>query len=299
MKVLVSGASGLIGSAVVAELTISGHDVFTLGRKPPSPELKGFQWNVENKSGDLSDIDSLDAVIHLAGQSIASKRWSPEEKSRIVSSRIEGTKFLIELLKNANLHPSIFIGGSASGVYGDRGKEELGENSPPGSGFLADLVQKWEFETSKAQDTAQRIAIIRTGVVLSTYGGALARQLPMFRYGLGSALGTGSQFMSWIHLEDEVRAILYILENEKLSGPINLVSPNPTSNLEFSKTMAKVLQRPMFLKAPAKMLELALGKEFADELLLFSQRIIPNKLEDAGFEFHFPLLEGALLDLLR
>ncbi|MDA8081602.1 MAG: TIGR01777 family oxidoreductase [Actinomycetota bacterium] len=298
MKVLVSGASGFIGSALVAELTLAGHEVYTLGRSS-SDDPKKLSWNIESRTGSLKSIDSLDGVIHLSGESIASKRWTPIQKQKIINSRLEGTDFLIHLLSEANLKPEVFVAGSAVGVYGDRGDEILDESSTPGNGFLSSLTLDWEQRARGAESVASRIALVRTGLVLSNYGGALAKQLPLFKYGLGTILGNGGQYLSWIHLEDEVRAIIHTLTNPEISGPVNLVSPNPVTNREFAKTLAAVLQRPLFLNAPAFVLELALGKEFADEMLLVSQRVTPTALKEAGFEFLFPNLEDALSDLLR
>ena len=298
MKVLVSGASGFIGSALVAELTLAGHEVYTLGRSS-SDDPKKLSWNIENRAGSLKSIDSLDGVIHLSGESIASKRWTPIQKQKIVDSRLEGTDFLIYLLNEANLKPEVFVAGSAVGVYGDRGDEILDESSTPGNGFLSSLTLDWEQRARSAESVASRIALVRTGLVLSNYGGALAKQLPLFKYGLGTVLGNGRQYLSWIHLEDEVRAIILALTNPEISGPVNLVSPNPVTNREFAKTLAKVLQRPLLFNAPAFVLELALGKEFADEMLLVSQRVTPTALKEVGFEFLFPNLEDALSDLLR
>lgn len=298
MRVLVTGASGLIGSAIVAELTLGGHEVYTLGRRRTS-DPKNLVWDLDNNLGDLGTIETLDAVIHLSGESIGNKRWTDSQKSKIWDSRVKGTALLVDLLTKANLNPDVFIGASATGFYGDRGTEELTESSHVGSGFLAALVQRWEEETNKATSIAKRVVLVRSGIVQSSYGGALAKQLPLFRFGLGAALGSGKQYLSWIHLEDEVAAILFALTSDAISGPINLVSPNPITNLEYSKIISKVLHRPMILKIPAKVLELALGKEFAREMLLASQRVFPNVLQEAGFEFRFPTLENALRDLLR
>ncbi len=298
MKVLISGASGLIGSAMKADLLLNGHEVYSLSRKD-SHDPKSIKWNVTAKSGTLHGIESLDAVIHLSGESIGARRWSPHQKKLIISSRLESTRFLIDLLDKSKLNPEVFVVASAIGIYGDRGSELLEETSSPGNGFLSSLVSDWEYEASHANRVARRIAYLRTGIVLSTYGGALSKQLPLFRLGLGAVLGNGGQYLSWIHLQDEVRAINAVLSNPKISGPVNLVSPNPVTNLEFSRTLARVLRRPLLLKAPGFVLELALGKEFADEMLLTSQRVMPSALLGAGFEFKFPELNAALTDSLR
>ncbi len=298
MKILVSGASGLIGSAVVAELALGGHDVYTLGRNL-NKDPKALPWDIEARTGSLKSIESLQGVIHLSGESIGNKRWTNQQKKNIVASRLEGTHFLIDLLAEADLKPEVFIAASAIGIYGNRNDETLDESSEPGNGFLASLVLDWEQEARQAQSIATRVVFARTGVVLSTYGGMLAKQLTLFKYGLGAVLGSGKQYLSWIHLEDEVRAIVASLTNPNISGAVNLVSPNPVTNLDFSKTLARVLHRPLFFKVPALALELTLGKEFADEMLFASQRVAPTVLEKAGFEFRFPDLENALSDLLR
>ena len=298
MRVLVSGASGLIGSSVTAELIQDGHEVYTLGRSA-SADPKRLSWNIEDHTGSLNNLGSLDAVIHLAGEPIGNKRWTPKQRGRIIDSRLAGTDFLITLLREAGLKPEVFICASAIGFYGDRGDETLDESSPPGNGFLASLVMDWEYHAQGATAVANRIVNLRTGVVLSAYEGALAKQLPLFKYGLGATFGNGSQYISWIHLEDAVRAIILALSDSTISGPVNLVAPVPVTNLLFSKTVAKVLRKPLFLKVPGLILELAFGEEFADEMLLVSQRVIPTGLQTAGFEFRFPELEPALVDLLR
>lgn len=297
MKILVSGASGLIGSAVVAELALGGHEVYTLGRSATDP--KGLSWNVEARTGSLKSIESLHGVIHLSGESIGNKRWTDQQKKKIVGSRLDGTRLLIDLLTAADLKPEVFVSASAIGIYGSRNDETLDESSDPGNGFLASLVLDWEQEARRAESVATRVVFARTGVVLSTYGGMLAKQLPLFKYGLGAVIGSGRQYLSWIHLDDEVRAIVAALTNPSISGAVNLVSPNPVTNLVFSRTLARVLRRPLLFKVPAVALELALGKEFADEMLFASQRVAPTVLQKAGFEFKFPDLENALSDLLR
>ncbi|MDA8272035.1 MAG: TIGR01777 family oxidoreductase [Actinomycetota bacterium] len=298
MKILVSGASGLIGSAVVAELALGGHDVYTLGRNN-SKDPKALNWDIEARTGSLKSIDGLQGVVHLSGESIGNKRWTYQQKKKIVASRLEGTQFLIDLLADADLKPEVLVAASAIGIYGSRNDETLDESSEAGNGFLASLVLDWEQEARRAQSIATRVVFARTGVVLSTYGGMLAKQLTLFKYGLGAVLGSGKQYLSWIHLEDEVRAIVASLTNPSISGAVNLVSPNPVTNLDFSKTLARVLHRPLLFKVPAVALELALGKEFADEMLFASQRVAPTVLQKAGFEFKFPDLENALSDLLR
>lgn len=298
MKVLVSGASGLIGASVVAELTFGGHEVYSLGRSTSS-DPRTVKWDPDNRIGTLKAISSLDAVVHLSGESLANKRWTRQQKKKIVDSRLIGTDLLIEMVKEADLKPETFISASAIGIYGNRNSETLTETSPPGSGFLASLVADWEQRAERAKVIAKRVVFLRTGIVLSNYGGALAKQLPLFKYGLGASMGRGNQYMSWIHLEDEVRAIIFALTNTDISGPVNLVSPDPVTNLEFSKKVATALGKPLLFKAPALILELALGKEFAEEMLLSSQRVTPTILQNAGFEYQFGDLENALSDLLR
>ncbi len=309
MRVLVSGSTGLIGRALCAKLEASGmHEIVRLlrpGSKPvlPSAGDAGSTVRWEPASGWLDGAalraaGPFDAVVNLAGESIASGRWSPERKERIRSSRIASTRLLVSSVAETDEPPQIFLSASAIGYYGDRGAEELTEDSGPGKGFLAEVCVAWEAEASRATDTGARVAMLRTGIVLSKDGGALAKQLPMFRMGLGGKLGSGHQYMSWITLGDEVAAIEHVLGDPGLSGAVNLVAPGAVTNAELTNMLAKAVSRPAVLKVPAFALAAVLGGEAASELLLASQKVKPARLVSAGFSFEYPELPAALAAML-
>ncbi|HEX9547770.1 MAG TPA: TIGR01777 family oxidoreductase [Acidimicrobiales bacterium] len=285
MKVAVTGSHGLIGSALVASLEADGHEVVRVVRGP----------------GDVLDVGGLggvEAVVHLAGEGIAERRWTPAQKEKIRHSRIMGTDLLARRLAELTPRPAVLVSGSAVGYYGDRSDTELDESSAAGTGFLADLCREWEAATAPAADAGIRVARIRTGIVQSPNGGALKRQLPLFKFGLGGRLGPGRQYQSWIAIDDEVSAIRHVLNTDDLSGPVNLTAPNAVTNAEFTATLASVLRRPALLPVPRFGLALVLGRELVDEALLFSQRVMPRRLEQSGYQFHYPSLEGALRALL-
>jgi len=233
----------------------------------------------------------------LAGEAIAAGRWTPQRKKRISDSRVLGTRNLVEGFLRCGSFPGVLISSSAVGFYGDRGDEELGEDSPPGIGFLPDLSVKWEQESTQISSLGSRIVLLRTGVVLSTKGGALCKMLLPFRLGMGGRLGDGRQFMSWIHLSDQVDLIVFAIKNTSIEGPLNATAPNPVRNLEFTRQLGKTLHRPTWFRVPGFALRLALG-EMADALLLEGQRVMPRKAINAGFQFRFPELPEALEDLL-
>ncbi len=295
MKVLVSGSSGLIGSALVPALRQAGHQVVRLVRRRPEPPDEFF-WLPDAGQLDRSALEGVDAVIHLAGETIG-KRWTSSVKERIRTSRIEGARLLTEAMREMGTPPRVFVSASAVGYYGDRGSEILDENEAPGRGFLAEVCKDWEAATRPAAERGVRVVNTRTGIVLSGRGGALKAMLPLFQLGLGGVLGDGRQYMSWIAIDDAVRGYLHLLEDSGLSGPVNLTSPNPVTNAEFTQTLAKVLGRPAFLRVPAQVLALPLG-EMAQETLLASQRAIPRRLLERGFQFQYPELEGALRHVL-
>ncbi len=285
MKVAVTGSHGLIGSALVASLEADGHEVVRVVRGP----------------GDVLDVGGLggvEAVVHLAGEGIAERRWTPAQKEKIRHSRIMGTDLLARRLAELTPRPAVLVSGSAVGYYGNGGDDKLDEESPNGSGFLAELVRDWEAATAPASDAGIRVACIRTGIVQSPKGGALKRQLPLFKFGLGGRLGPGRQYQSWIAIDDEVSAIRHVLNTDDLSGPVNLTAPNAVTNAEFTATLASVLRRPALLPVPRFGLALVLGRELVDEALLFSQRVMPRRLEQSGYQFHYPSLEGAFRALL-
>ena len=291
MKILVSGSSGLIGSALVPLLSARGHSITRLVRMDPQPGQ--IHWDPERGTIEAARLEGFDAVVHLAGQNIAAGRWTPEQKARIRVSRAKGTRILAEALAALPAPPQVLICASAIGYYGNRGDEVLQEESPAGSGFLPEVCQAWEAAAAPARKMGIRVINLRTGVVLSAAGGALAKMLPAFKMGIGGVVGNGRQYMSWIALNDVVGAIVHALSNPALDGPVNAVAPHPLTNREFTVTLGRVLSRPTLFPLPAFAVRLAFG-EMADELLLASQRVEPAKLASSGYKFQFPELEGAL-----
>jgi uncharacterized protein (TIGR01777 family) len=296
MKIAVTGSTGLVGSALVALLESSGHEVLRLVRAAPEGRHQVL-WDFAARKMDLAALEGTDAVVHLAGESIASGRWTPEKKERIRRSRVEGTRFLGESLASLSAPPGVLVSASAVGYYGNRGDDVLREDSPPGSGFLAEVCRAWEAATAPAAARGIRVAILRLGFVLSKAGGGLAKMLPAFRMGAGGRVGSGRQFVSWIGLEDLLGAIVHALGAESLSGPINAVSPRPVRNSEFAAALGRVLSRPALVPLPA-FLARALFGEMAEELLLSSMRVEPRRLLDSGFSFKDPEIEGALRRVL-
>ena len=290
MRVVVSGGTGLIGSALGASLAARGDDVTVLSRGAARAGV--VHWDPERGDFDPGVVDGVDAVVNLAGTSIGERRWSDEVKASLRESRVRATSLLAEAIAAADAPPAVFVAGSAVGFYGDRGDDPLDESSAAGSGFLAGLVREWEAATTPAASVA-RVAIARTGVVLSASGGALARQLLPFRLGLGGRVGSGQQWLPWISLRDQVRALEFLLDSN-LAGAVNLVAPEPVRQIEFARTLAKVLHRPAFAPTPLVALRALLGRELVEELLLSSQRVLPARLAEAGFEFVDPTLMGAL-----
>lgn len=295
MKVLVSGAGGLIGAALVAALHTQGNEVHCLKRG--NTDGDAISWDPEAGQLNAERLEGLDAVVHLAGENIASGRWTPARKQRILASRVQGTQLLSQTLARLAHPPQVLVCASAVGYYGDRGAEELGEDSPPGEGFLSEVCRAWEEAVDPAREAGIRTAHLRFGMVLSARGGALARMLLPFRLGLGGRLGSGEQYLSWISIDDAVRALGHLLEHQDLSGPFNAVSPHPCTNAEFTRTLGQVLHRPTLIPAPAWGLRLVLG-EMAEELLLASTRAVPQRLLESGFRFAHPDLEDALRHLL-
>ncbi|GIW80787.1 MAG: hypothetical protein KatS3mg105_2594 [Gemmatales bacterium] len=296
MKILVSGATGLVGSVLVPLLESKGHGIVALTRGQAEPG-KRIHWDPEHGTLDATSLEGFEAVVHLAGENIAAGRWNEERKARIRDSRIKGTKLLCDKLVELSEPPKVLVSASAIGYYGSRGSEVLTEESQRGTGFLADVCADWEQATQGASDKGIRVVNARIGVVLSAAGGALAKMLLPFKLGLGGVVGNGQQYMSWIAIDDLAAAILHLLHTENLSGPVNLVAPHPVTNYEFTKTLGRVLGRPTILPMPAFAARLAFG-EMADELLLSSTRVEPKKLVGSGFLFRFPNLEGALRHLL-
>ena len=282
MKILLSGSSGLIGSALKSSLINEGHEVLPLSRD--------FNQSI--------DFTNVDVVIHLAGENIAQGRWTKEKKAEIKNSRINNTRLLSEQIAASNHKPSLFISSSATGFYGDRLDSILDEKSSSGSGFLPEVCVEWEQSTQPAEQAGVRTVHIRTGIVLSKKGGALKKMLPPFQMGGGGILGSGNQYMSWISLEDEIRAISFIIHNSNIVGPVNLTAPNPVNNKEFTKVLGKVLKRPTIVPLPGFAAKLIFG-EMADAILLTGNRVLPNKLIESGFKFNHETLEIALKNVLH
>ena len=298
MRIAVTGSSGLIGTALCAKLLKEECSVLRLVRSNPLDEKSARLWNPSAGVLKAEDLESLDAVIHLAGRNIAAGRWSKKEKERIYNSRIQSTVLLRDALLKLKNPPSLLISASAVGYYGDRGSELVAEDTAPGDDFLANVCKDWEAAAGGLEEKGIRLAILRAGVVLSTDGGALKKMLLPFKLGLGGAIGSGEQYMSWISLRDAVEAIWYIIKDSRLCGPINLCAPNPVTNREFTKTLGGVLGRPTLLPVPALIARLALG-EMADALLLTSIRAEPKQLASAGYTFQHNTLKEALCSLLK
>lgn len=289
-RIAITGASGLIGSALVGKLKSDGYTVQRLVRRPTVSSEEIF-WNPVTQEIDLVALEGVDAVIHLAGAGVGDKRWTKKYKSEILNSRLLGTTTIANAV--AQVKPKVFISSSAIGWYGETGNRAVTEIDRGGDDFLAAVCREWEAAADLAGDV--RTVKIRTGLVLEPTGGALGRMLPLFRFGLGGKLGSGKQWWSWITLHDHLRAIEFILENGQISGPVNLTSPNPVTNQEFTSALARALRRPALFPAPAFALKLALGG-FSTEIL-GSKKVLPNALTEAGFNFEFPHI-GPALDAL-
>ena len=298
LRILVSGTSGLVGSALVPFLTAGGHRVIRLVRGQPRPEADEVQWDTARGVPDLPRIEGMDVVVHLAGENIAAGRWTPERKARIRESRVRGTKTLSEALAQLVLPPKVFISASAVGYYGDRSDEVVHEESPPGQNFLAEVCTAWEGVTEAAERKGIRVVHLRIGLVLSGKGGALAKMLVPFRLGGGGSLGSGKQYMSWVSLDDMVGIIHHVLMSETITGAANAVTPHPVTNSEFTKTLGTVLHRPTPFAVPAFALRGALGREMADALLLSSTRVQPRRLIETAYPFRYPHLGDALRHVL-
>lgn len=297
MKILITGASGLIGRAVCARLSRDGHHLVTTSRRP-ARDGRGdvHEWNPQAGPIPAAAIEGVDAVIHLAGEPVAGGRWTAEMKRRIRDSRVAGTRNLVAGIAAAGARPRALISASAVGYYGDRGEEELDESSPPGEGFLSEVCVEWEREALAARSSSLRVALVRIGPVLARDGGALEKMLPAFRLGLGARLGDGRHWFPWIHIDDVTGIICHALENERIEGPINAVAPGLVRNAEFTAALARELHRPAFLSAPGFALNLLMG-EMAS-VVLMSQRVVPRRASETQYRFKFPELEAALSDLL-
>ena len=296
MNILVSGATGLIGSVLVPRLEAYGHRVIRLSRSKPSSE-NTVHWDPEGGTLDRSRLEGVEAIVHLAGESIAEGRWNAQKKHRIMESRAKGTRLLAETIAGLSDPPEVMVSASAVGYYGDRGDEVLREESASGSDFLADVCREWEAAAAPARVAGIRVVHPRIGIVLSPKGGALGRTLPIFKLGGGGPIGSGRQWWSWVAIDDVVGSIVHALTDGSVRGPMNVGSPNPLTNAEYTKVLGRVLRRPTLFPLPAPAARLMLG-EVADALLLASQRMRPARLEETGYAFRHPELEGALRHLL-
>ena len=297
MKILMSGASGLVGSAVASALSARGDRIIQLVRSSVKDTEREVLWNPQKGIDDTSALEGLDACIHLAGEPIAEGRWTEEKKRRIRESRVEGTRVLAGALARLKRKPSVLLSASAIGYYGDRGDELLTEESAPGDDFLAKVCREWEEATAEAAQAGIRVANMRFGVILSSKGGALQKMLTPFKLGVGGKLGSGRQYMSWIAIDDVVGAILQLLGKEAVRGPVNVVAPNPATNSEFTRALGEALSRPTLFPIPKFAVRLAFG-EVADLALLASQRVEPVRLKESGYVFKYPELTGALKHIL-
>ncbi len=294
MKVLVTGASGLIGSALTLLLGQQGDDVISLTRGPARGP-GAYRWDPEQGDIDLAALQGIDAVVHLAGETVAG-RWTEDKKHRILDSRVRGTRLVSEAIAGLNDPPPVLVSASAIGVYGDRGAEQVTEQSATGEGFLADVVRAWEGAAEPARAAGIRVVHTRFGIVQSARGGALKTQLPLFKLGLGGPLGGGDQYVSWVALDDTAGAIAHALAGPGISGPVNVTAPAPVTQAQYARTLGRVLRRPAVLPAPAFAVRAILG-EFANEVL-DGQRVIPERLSDSGYVFGYPQLEPALRHVL-
>ena len=295
LNILVSGASGPIGSALVSALTAAGHRVSRLVRRPPAGPGE-VQWN-PMQAVPPEKVSGYDAVVHLSGESIAS-HWDQKKRQAIRDSRIISTRHVAQALAQCAAKPRVLITASAIGYYGNRGQEMLTENSTPGYNFLGMVCREWEKATEPAKEAGIRTVQLRIGIMLSLAGGALKQMVKPFRFGLGGIIGNGKQYWSWVAIEDVVGAMQHALTHEGLSGPVNVVSPNPVSNIEFTRAIAQVVRRPALFPLPPFAVRLFFG-QMGEELMLASARVLPTKLEASGYKFRYPELKPALVDILR
>lgn len=297
MKILITGGTGLIGKALVCELALSNNDITVLSRSPQKV-YSHFCNEITcwTQLSDKQNLNEFDAVINLAGEPIADNRWTPAQKQKLINSRCDLTQKLVELIKASDSPPSVFISGSAVGFYGDQGDLQVTEQTPANPEFTHELCAKWESIALEAQTPLTRVCLLRTGIVLSTLGGALPKMSKPFKLGLGGKLGSGKQYMPWIHIDDMVSAIIFLLKTQDAKGAFNLTAPNPVQNKEFTRLLGKAFNRPALMTVPESVLRLVMGESAA--LVLGGQQAIPEKLLNAGFEFRYPQLEEALKDII-
>ena len=292
MRILITGASGLIGTALQRSFDEIGHELLLASRKE-AKDSQHIQWDVEKGFSELERLEGIDAVVHLAGEGVFGLSWSDAKKKAIRDSRVDGTRSVVEAISKLKARPNVLVAASAIGFYGDRGDEEMTESSAAGDTFLAEVSKEWESEARRAEDAGIRTVLLRTGIILSKDGGALGTMLLPFKLGIGGVVGSGKQWMSWISIDDHIRVINYAIEYENVRGAVNSVSPNPVTNGEFTKTLGEVLYRPTILPLPSFAVNMVFG-EMGDALLLASTRVVPKRLEDAGFEFKYPELKTAI-----
>jgi uncharacterized protein (TIGR01777 family) len=293
MKIIVTGASGLVGSALIPYLKAQGHNVFPLIRTTDPGHGDEIRWDPDKGFIDYRDLTAIDVVINLSGENIAEGRWTEEKKSHILYSRVNSTNFLAQVISTLEQKPKMLLNASAVGYYGSQGNAILTEKSDKGTGFLADVCSEWESAVDPARRAGIRTCLMRFGMVLSSQGGALASMVPPFKMGMGGRIGSGEQYMSWIGIGDLVRAVEFLITHNELEGPINIVSPYPVTNQEFTRELGRKLGRPTFFPLPAFLARIVFG-EMADDLFLASQRVEPDKLIRAGFTFNEGTLKAAL-----
>ena len=296
MKVAVTGSTGLIGTALTAALAAAGHDVVRVVRREGGGPGT-VRWDPKAGTIDAAGLAGIDAAVHLAGAGIADHRWTDDYKRVLVASRVDGTGLLARTLAALDPRPAVLVSASGIDYYGDRGDDVVDETAPQGRGFLSDLCARWEAAADPAREAGIRVAHTRSGIVLSPDGGALKKELPLFKLGLGGRFGSGRQWQSWIAIDDEVGALLHLLTTD-VAGPVNLTAPNPVTNAEFTKTLGGVLRRPTVFPVPSFGPKLLVGSELADVLLYESKRVVPRVLEASGYPFRYPTLDSALRALL-
>ena len=296
MKIIISGASGLIGKPLIASLRNHGHEVVQLVRRAPQANEK--QWNPSAGQLDIAVLEGADAVIHLSGAGIGDRRWTAKYKQELLDSRTKSTTLLATTIAKCSKKPRVFLSASGVGIYGPRGDEQLTEQSHHGDSFLAEICKQWEAAAIPAIDVGVRTVFLRTGIVLTPLGGALKKQLPLFKFGLGGKFGNGKQWQSWISLDDEISAIEHLL-TANISGAVNLTAPNPVTNAEFTKALARTLRRPALLPIPKFGPKLLLGSELVENLLFTGQRVMPAELQKSGFAFQHSTIDVALRALLN
>lgn len=292
MKVLITGASGLVGTELQKSLAEKDYEMLLASRKEPVDEHH-IQWSIEEGFAEPEKLEGIDAVVHLAGENVSGLRWTEDKKKAIRDSRVLGTRNVVDAISKLKNKPKVFVASSAIGFYGERGDEEITESSAAGDTFLAEVSKAWEAESRRAEDAGIRTVLLRTGIVLSKDGGALSTMLLPFKLGVGGVVGSGKQWMSWISMDDEIAVINYVIENENIRGAVNAVSPNPVTNHDFTKTLGEVLYRPTFLPLPEFAVSMVFG-EMGDALLLASSKVMPKRLQDAGFEFKYTDLKSAI-----